>query len=211
VPPSQIAPRLFRLRGRRLDAFDPPPIRVGCQAGRRRGGRRAWSQQGAAPASVPRLGRGHEPHVCAGSMRAVFLDLRAGPGLRGSSLVTDATSDRLPTQSVLTRRRRPERPRSDPMGTRFDPIRAPWGPASALSAIAANCGLWALAGTSRRADGETRTPDPFITSDSRALSRVTRDDWTGARCPQSPRLCGLDMTRAYRALGAPADTPSACH
>jgi hypothetical protein len=39
-------------------------------------------------------GRDHEPRVSAGSMLVVFRDLRAGPGLRGSSLVTDATSDR---------------------------------------------------------------------------------------------------------------------
>jgi hypothetical protein len=58
-----------------------------------------------------------------------------------------------------------------------------------------------------KADGETRTPDPFITSNSRVLNRATRDDWTGTKCPQSQRLCGLDMTRAYRAEPGSWDPP----
>jgi serine/threonine protein kinase len=50
----------------------------------------------------------------------------------------------------------------------------------------------------------------FITSNSTTLRRATRDDSLVPKCPQGPRLCGLDMTRAYRAepgSRAPLGTP----
>ena len=67
-----------------------------------------------------------------------------------------------------------------------------------------------LAGTSRRADGETRTPDPFITSDPGAIWASARVRSDSTMSLQSTRLCGLCMPPVYLAdLGFldPMQTP----
>jgi hypothetical protein len=60
---------------------------------------------------------------------------------------------------------RPDGQRGDPIGPRGTRFQTPYGPHLRFRATSRSRGFRALAGTSWRADGETRTPDPFITSE----------------------------------------------